>query len=982
MKFERFYSLPNTPVQDQVAWKRVDSQITDLEGNIIFEMKDIEVPDHWSQTATDILAQKYFRKAGMPNKTGYLKGDEELHGEMPIWLLPSIPAPDINLTFGSETSAKQVFHRLAGCWTYWGWREGILDNHDDAQIFYDELYLMLAKQIGAPNSPQWFNTGLYWAYGITGNVNGQWRNDEDGNQVECKDSYEYPTPHACFIQPVDDNLVNPGGIMDLWLREAKIFKYGSGSGTNVSKLRAKGELLSGGGTSSGMMSFLRVGDRAAGAIKSGGTTRRAALMRVCDLDHPEIEDFINWKVKEEEKAKVLSATEAWSPDEALDTVSGQNSNNSVRVTDSFIDALSEDKPWFLTERTTGHVTKVLEAKELWDQICSSAWECGDPGVQFHDTIQSWHTCKADGDINASNPCGEYLHLDNTACNLASLNLCKFLKTNKDFDIEAFEHATRLWTIVLEISVYMASFPSKEIALGSYNYRTLGLGYANLGALIMRNGLAYDSDEGRSIAGAITSLMTAIAYKTSAELAGELGPFLRFGENSKFMHEIIYKHYRKAQVTPMTVIDSKAYLVWKTLLSDSIIFRNAQVTLIAPTGTIALLMDCDTTGIEPDFALVKSKKLAGGGNMKFINQSVYGALFELGYDSTKATQIVKQVEAGFDIRKWIKEEHWPVFATAVGENCISPEGHVKMVAAVQPFLSGGVSKTVNMPNKATVADVDKIYRLAHKLGLKSISIYRDGCKLAQPLSSNTKEEIWAKEELLNKAISETNELYTSSIYSKTKSQDKWTLTEESISIDKENYGNLQNITTKPNGHYRGERISLPERRRGYTNKYKINGQTLYLHTGNYSDGSLGEIFVDLSKEGSTTRALMECFSKAISLGIQYGVPLEEYIDAFTHSRFEPSGIVQGHDTIKLCSSIVDLIFRDLGITYLARNDLGNSNLVQVAKDLIGDQNENVNQNHEDLISYRSGTLCPECGSEMNQTGTCLTCPNCGNNTGCG
>ena len=906
-----------------MAFRVADFEIRNPNGSIVFQLKNIDVPAEWSQVASDVLAQKYFRRAGVPARI--LRVAEV---DMPEWLWRSIPdetalaaMPEAE-RFGSETSARQVFHRMAGAWTYWGWQGGYFDSEEDARSFYDEQCFMLAAQICAPNSPQWFNTGLHWAYGIDGPGQGHWFVDHrDGEASPSASAYERPQPHACFIQSVADDLVNEGGIMDLWIREARLFKYGSGTGSNFSRVRAAGEKLSGGGTSSGLMSFLKIGDRAAGAIKSGGTTRRAAKMVTVDIDHPDIEDFISWKMLEEQKVaalvagsrlanrhlnavmqscldgddgeaafdprqnpklrrEIVAARQAELPEnyiqrviqfarqgyrhiefptfdtdwesEAYASVSGQNANNSVRVTDAFLHAVEEDRPWALTARTTGKVTKKIGARLLWDQVAEAAWHSADPGVQFDTTINDWHTCPESGRINASNPCSEYMFLDDTACNLASLNLMRFRREDGSIDVEALEHASRLWTVVLEISVMMAQYPSRRIAELSYRYRTLGLGYANLGALLMASGLGYDSARGRAIAGAVTAIMTGTAYATSAEMAGLMGAFPGYAANREPMLRVIRNHRRAAHgakeayeglsIAPQALdaancpdsrLVAAARRTWDRALElgERHGYRNAQVSVIAPTGTIGLVMDCDTTGIEPDFALVKFKKLAGGGYFKIINQTVPLALRTLGYDEAAITRIVdhavghgslaaapainheslssrgfdtatlkridQAIATAFDIRfafsrytlgeafcretlglddealsdpkldilarlgfsrsdvaaanihacgsmsvegaRDLKREHLYVFDCANpcgrdGTRFLSAESHIRMMAAAQPFVSGAISKTINMPNAATVEDCRKAYETSWKLGLKANALYRDGSKLSQPLSA--------------------------------------------------------------------------------------------------------------------------------------------------------------------------------------------------------------------------------------------------------
>ncbi|HEX8316442.1 MAG TPA: vitamin B12-dependent ribonucleotide reductase, partial [Flavisolibacter sp.] len=634
--FQRKYTRDDVNVFDQFEYDYRTSVIRNPSGEVVFEMNNVEVPKGWSQIATDILAQKYFRKAGVPQADGSL---------------------------GRETSAKQVAHRMANCWKVWGERYGYFASEKDATVFYEELVYSILNQMCVPNSPQWFNTGLHESYGITGKPQGHYYVDQaDGQLKKSTSAYERPQPHACFILSVDDDLVGDGGIMDLWVREARIFKYGSGVGTNYSNLRGEGEKLSGGGTSSGLMSFLKIGDRAAGAIKSGGTTRRAAKMVCLDLDHPEIVNFVNWKVEEEKKVAAL--IDAGYPSdyegEAYRTVSGQNSNNSVRIPNAFFEKLEKGEDWELTARTDGRVMKKVPSKELWNTIAYAAWRCADPGTQYNTTINEWHTCPEGGEIRASNPCSEYMFLDNTACNLASANLIKFFNfENNTLDVEGFEYCCRLWTTVLEISVLMAQFPSKEVAQLSYEYRTLGLGYANLGTVLMVSGIPYDSDKARGIAGAVTAIMTGVAYKTSAELAEVQGAFPRYEENKEHMMRVMRNHraaaydaaeYEGLSVKPqgLKALHTPSYLLnaackaWNEAveLGEKLGYRNAQATVIAPTGTIGLVMDCDTTGVEPDFALVKFKKLSGGGYMKIVNQSVPVALTNLGYSEKEKDAIIK------------------------------------------------------------------------------------------------------------------------------------------------------------------------------------------------------------------------------------------------------------------------------------------------------------------------------------------------------
>jgi len=1033
MKIQRRFTKPGIDPLDEVRWERRESVIREPDGTVVFEMRDIEVPASWSQVATDILAQKYFRKAGVPQPDGSL---------------------------GRETSARQVMRRLAGCWTDWGRRYKYFDTDEDAAAFDAELTHMLINQMAAPNSPQWFNTGLAYAYGVNGPAQGHYYVDPDTKElVRAKDSYTHPQPHACFIQSVEDDLVNDNGIMDLWVREARLFKYGSGTGTNFSNLRAEGEKLSGGGTSSGLMSFLRVGDRAAGAIKSGGTTRRAAKMVILDMDHPDIEKFINWKVEEEKKVAALIAAGYPSSyeGEAYSTVSGQNSNNSVRVPDKFIDAVRKDGTWDLLWRRDKSVARTVRARDLWDQIARAAWACADPGVQYDDIINSWHTSPAGGRIRATNPCSEYVFLDDTACNLASINLMKFYDAEKNqVDVEAYRHACRLWTIVLEISVLMAQFPSPEIARKSYEYRTLGLGYANLGTLLMVSGIPYDSPRALALSGALSAILTGESYATSAEMADELGPFPRYKENAEAMLRVMRNHrraaynapaadYEQLSIVPVGIDPSLCppYLLaaaracWDRAieLGEEHGYRNAQATCIAPTGTIGLVMDCDTTGIEPDFALVKFKKLAGGGYFKIINQSLPVALSNLGYTDEQIDDIVRYAkgsgslygapyvnvetlrargftsddiikiekalptvfeigfafnqwtlgdqalarlgvtpeqygEAGFDLLKHLgfsreeieaannyicgtmtiegaphlKEEHYPVFDCAnkcgkLGKRFIHHMGHVRMMAAAQPFISGAISKTINMPNEAMVDDIKEAYMRSWELGLKAIALYRDGSKLSQPLSNKGTDKTAEGESDRQLALSEE---FAKQLEEARRQRAEELRPDEILAAAQRILANSTNTDFKRKVAQALERNRLPAKRRGWTQKAKIAGHTVFLRTGEYADGTLGEIFVDLHKEGASFRSLMNCFAIAVSIGLQYGVPLEEFVDKFVFTRFEPNGFVD-HPNIKHCTSVVDYIFRVLGMEYLGRTDF-----VQVKpEDKDVDETHNDDQAHAEF-----------------------------------
>jgi len=1173
------------------------SEIRNPDGSTAFLAEKLLVPDSWSQVATDIIAQKYFRKAGIPAITRAIK-----EKGIPAWLLRSTPDKSAlkklndDERYTGESDSRQVFNRLAGCWTYWGWKEGIFSTEDDAKAFYDELRFMLARQMCAPNSPQWFNTGLNWAYGIDGPAQGHRYVDPVKDEVVASTSaYERPQPHACFIQSCDDDLVQPGGIMDLWVREARLFKYGSGTGTNFSALRGEGEPLSGGGKSSGLMSFLKIGDRAAGAIKSGGTTRRAAKMVCLDLDHPDIENFVNWKVIEEQKVAALvagshsselhlnnvlkacntgelssekrfdprknlalaralrAARGAFVPDnylwrtiqfarqgytsiefptfdtdwqsDAYSSVSGQNSNNSVRIPSSFMDAILRDEPWNLIRRTDGNVAKTLMAKELWEQVCYAAWACADPGVQFDTTINDWHTCRADGPINASNPCSEYMFLDDTACNLASLNLIQFYNPDTcEFALDSYIHGIHIWTMVLEISVAMAQFPSEAIARRSYDYRTLGLGFANLGALLMVMGVPYDSQRGRSICGCLTAILTGEAYSCSANMAKELSPFPRYNQNKEDMLRVIRNHRRAAYAVPSSEYEGlsirpvsldpstspssllrAAHQAWDSALElgEAHGYRNAQVSVIAPTGTIGLVMDCDTTGIEPDFALVKFKKLAGGGYFKIINHSVPPALAYLGYSQTQIKAITdyatgrstlvgapainhetlaakgftqsvlqaveSQLASAFDIKfvfnPWtlgqefcintlglsekqmadptlnilkelgftteelnaanayatgtmslegaphLKKKHLPVFDCAnkcgrFGTRYISVEGHIRMMAAAQPFVSGAISKTINMTNEASVEDVKAAYMLSWRLGLKANALYRDGSKLSQPLSSLVATDMFAAVDEISLPTADRIPVAAAP----TPSQ----------------------VAERLVVRYLAKRRRLPDRRKGYTQKAMVGGHKVFLRTGEYLDGSLGEIFVDMHKEGAAFRSLMNSFAIAISIGLQHGVPLEKFVDQFIFSRFEPNGMVMGNDRIKMSTSVIDYLFRELAITYLDRDDLAHVSEEDLRHDALHNADSEPEWHEQEELGVQhvmmekvidvdappviektpdvplpeltpspspspsvriqavleakakgyEGDSCTECGAmTMVRNGSCLKCMSCGSTSGC-
>jgi ribonucleoside-diphosphate reductase alpha chain len=1061
MKISRRFTKAGTNVYDALEWTRRASRISNSDGSTVFEMTDAEIPASWSQLATDIVVSKYFRKAGVPQRNG--DGSPRLDDQgRPV--------------LGPERSVREVVHRLAGCWAHWGEKFGYFSSKRDAEAFYDELAWMLLNQVAAPNSPQWFNTGLNFAYGISGPAQGHWIADHaTGRLGLASDAYTHPQPHACFIQAVRDDLVGEGGIMDLWVREARLFKYGSGTGTNFSQLRGENESLSGGGKSSGLMSFLKIGDRAAGAIKSGGTTRRAAKMVCLDLDHPDIEGFVNWKVREEVKVaalvegmKQLNAEQKEVAErlklkldydfngEAYYTVSGQNSNNSVRIPDSFFDALDANGEWKLIRRTDGKVAKTLAAADLWKQINFAAWRCADPGVQYDTTINAWHTCPAGGRINASNPCSEYMFLDNTACNLASINLLKFYDSERRaFDLDGYEHAIGLWTIVLEISVLMASFPSREIAELSWKYRTLGLGYANLGAMLMQAGIPYDSDEGRAVCGALTAILTGRSYATSALLAAEHGPFAGFEENRENMLRVMRNHRRAARgvsrdaaeweslrIRPVPIDHSmfarkainlanadalldRAIGSWDDAVSfgEKFGYRNAQVTVIAPTGTIGLLMDCDTTGVEPDFALVKFKKLAGGGYFKIANQSLRPALAALGYPQAQIDEILTHVmgrltvdvpmpaadgstgrgasfrefllgkgytsedllslenslpaffEIGHAFSAWsmparvleaakvdpakartdpkfnglkllgltkgqiatlnrlvcgtqtvegaphLKDAHLPVFDCAnrcgpLSTRFIHANGHIRMMAASQPFISGAISKTINLPAEASIDDIGAAYRLSWELGLKANALYRDGSKLSQPLSTKSDAEDTDEADdgdVLAEAVAEKAEKVGASPLSDLPARTASVtggITEviaaESPAMIVERI--IERVIERP------MRRRLADTRESVTHKFNVAGHEGYLIVGLYEDGTPGELFITMAKEGSTIGGLMDSLGTAISVALQYGVPVKSLVDKFAHQRFEPMGMTTNRD-IPFAKSLVDYIFRWLGMQFI-------------------------------------------------------------------
>ena len=1045
LRVARRHTRPGVDPLDEVRWEKRRTVISNPDGSVVFQMEDVEVPAAWSQLATDIVVSKYFRKAGVPGSPGH------------------------------ETSVRQVVRRIARTIRRDGEAQGgYFATPEDAEAFEAELAWLLVNQVGAFNSPVWFNCGLYHEYGIAGS-GGNFYFDPATREVKTTlDSYSRPQVSACFIQSVGDDLMS---IFELARNEARVFKFGSGTGTNFSRLRGRMEKLSGGGTSSGLMSFLEVLDRGAGATKSGGTTRRAAKMVVLDMDHPEIVDFIRWKMREEKKVAALVAA-GYSSDfngEAYGTVSGQNSNNSVRVSDTFMDAVVNDGSWQTTFRTTGKVYETHRARELWREIAESAWKCADPGVQYDDTIQRWHTCKATDRINATNPCSEFVFLDDTACNLASVNLMKFMRADGTFDLDDYKHAIRLFFLAQEILVGFASYPTETIARRSAEYRPLGLGYANLGTLLMMQGLPYDSDGARATAACLTALLTGEAYALSAEMAASKGAFEGYAANRDSMLDVIRLHRDAARAIDASLaprdLRAAAIECWDRSLALGGLhgYRNSQATVLAPTGTIGLLMDCDTTGVEPDFALVKFKKLAGGGYFKIVNQSVPGALRRLGYDDPTIARIVRHalgtgsladaphinratlLEKGLlgseidqiektlpgmlDVRfafvrgvmsedtlsrlgismqerekpnfcalpilgftdaqiaeanaaicgsltvegaPGLSPSHLPVFDCANrcgprGTRFIPAMGHIRMMGAVQPFISGAISKTVNLPQDATVKDVEQIYFESWRAGIKAVALYRDGSKLSQPLQTGKKVE--------------------------------------------------EPAAAAP-AHPKLRRRRLPKRRHGFTQESRISGHKVFLRTGEYEDGTVGEIFIDMHKEGAAFRSMMNCFAISVSMGLQYGVPLNDLVDQFTFTRFEPHGRVEGHDNIRLCTSVVDYVFRVLGLEYLDRTDLAQVKPEELGmvrsldhatgkpvgfehhRAPEGPGNNTGRQGHTapaapaaPPATRRGGTaaeggqgamlakfpgdapLCDQCGHITIRNGTCYKCLNCGNSMGC-
>ena len=1183
---ERRFTTAGEDAFDVFDWIEMDVEIRNPDGSMADTVEGVKLPSGFSGVPGKVCAQKYLRK--VPEDGG------------PVWLQRSTPdherlqTLDAGNRMGGETDGRELFRRLAGTWTYWGWKYGYFASAADARAYFDEMCYLIASQRSAPNSPQWFNPGLHWAYGIEGPAQGHSFVDPETGELEFStNAYEHPQPHACFIQSVSDSLVGGSeSIMGLWNREALLFKYGSGTGSNFSRIRGAGEPLSGGGSSSGLLSFLKIGDRAAGAIKSGGTTRRAAKMVTLDLDHPDIEEYIDWKSSEEEKVSALVigsnilqknanslmdaiwkfgddegrfdqevnpglrramvrairehvpqphiqrildlAKQGWKgvdfeildtnwQGEAYLTVSGQNSNNSVRVPNQFMDSVKQGGDWNLYWRTElerseaedrePEPCKTMDAGGLWDKVAYTAWACADPGVQFDTTINEWHTCPEGGKINGSNPCSEYMFLDDTACNLASINLLHYYDLDtQTFHIDDFRHSVRLWTTTLEISVLMAQFPSEEIARKSYEYRTLGLGYCNIGSLLMHMGIPYDDERAYAICGAITSIMCGETYSTSAEMASILGPFPDYERNSEHMLRVMRNHRRAAYdssvddyegltVSPMGINAKKcpkdlleaARESWDRAVREGEEhgYRNAQTTVIAPTGTIGLIMGADTTGVEPQFSLVQFKTLAGGGSLRIVNKGVPSALRRLGYSDSECKTIEEYIigtgriagcpslpvdrlmEAGlsgkdlaeieskmgdvFDIRSafapsllgkelctgslgmtedqyedaffdtlsflgftqeevdaagehifgnltiegapGLKEEHLAVFDCATpcgakGKRSIAWPAHVKMMAAAQPFISGAISKTINMPSNSTVDDVREAYNLSHTTMNKACAVYRDCSKLSQPLMNKLVEDTDLTEEVTEEDPIER-------------------MVEETVKVLPVPEAVAQPVA-ESFVDFIATRRSLPDKKRATSTKARIGGHSVRLITGEYPDGKLGEIILVTSKEGAAWRAMLNQFAIAVSIALQHGVPLEAFIKVFTFQKFEPSGqVVGGSGRVKMASSLVDWIFRELAIEYAGRDDLahvaaedfdqfsiskpeitdtgvlrteGEKREVQMTLDAavapIQERDAEARARQAARERGFTGDICDDCGSsQMVRNGTCLKCNACGSTTGC-
>jgi ribonucleoside-diphosphate reductase alpha chain len=891
LSFKRYFSKEDVHPFDEIEWERRDAIIPNFkEGGNAFEQRDVEFPKSWSQNATNIVAQKYFRgPLGTPQR---------------------------------ETSVRQMISRVADTITGWGRKGGYFATQTDAEVFANELSHLLVNQKAAFNSPVWFNVGVE----------------------------EKPQCSACFILAIDDTMTS---ILNWYVEEGTIFKGGSGSGINLSAIRSSKEQLSAGGLASGPVSFMRGADASAGTIKSGGKTRRAAKMVVLNVDHPDVEDFIWCKAVEERKARALRDAGFDMDLDGKDSHSTQyqNANNSVRVTDEFMQAYLDDRDWKLKAVTTGEPLETLRARDLMRQVAEAAWECADPGMQYDTITNDWHTCPASGRINASNPCSEYLHLDNSACNLASLNLMKFIDTEGNFDIPSFKHAVEIIFTAQEIIVGNSSYPTEKIERNARSFRQLGLGYANLGALLMARGLPYDSDAGRAWAGAITALMTGHAYAASAKIAERIGPFAGYAPNRDAMLRVMRKHRSAADQIDAEFIPegllSAAKSAWDKAigLGEAHGYRNAQASVIAPTGTISFLMDCDTTGIEPDLALVKTKKLVGGGTMQIVNQTIPRALRRMGYDEAQAKDIVEFIVEHNSVvgAPHIKEEDYPVFDTSMGDRAIHYMGHVRMMAAAQPFVSGSISKTVNLPEEATVEDVEQMFVEGWRLGLKAVAIYRNNSKVAQPLSAKKKGPVAAAAGTAGAPV----------------------------------------------------RRRLPATRPAKTFSFSVGDADGYIISGEYPEDGIGEIFLKVAKQGSTLSGIMDAFAISVSLGLQYGVPLEAYTQKFVNMRFEPSGITSDPD-IRFAASLVDYIFRRLALEYLPEEKRGSLGVQSIAERKATNVSGEVDPSEPPAEAPRTSgpagverreltvldaPLCYQCGSKMQPSGSCYVCGTCGSTSGC-
>jgi len=924
---QRHFTQPDVHPYDTITWETRDARIANWKtGSVAFEQLGVEFPESWSLNATNIVAQKYFR--------GTLGTSER------------------------ETSLRQVIDRVADTITNWGIQGGYFVDDEEAEAFRNELKFILVTQRAAFNSPVWFNIGV------------------KGVPQQAS---------ACFILSVEDTM---DGILNWYREEGIIFKGGSGSGINLSAIRSSAETLKGGGTASGPVSFMRGADASAGTIKSGGKTRRAAKMVILNVDHPDIEEFIWCKSREEKKARALAAAGFDMDLDGADSfsVQYQNANNSVRVTDEFMQAVKEDRDWDLKAVKDGRTIRTMKARDLWRQIATASWECADPGLQFDTTINKWHTAHAAGRINGSNPCSEYMHIDNSACNLASINLLKYLNDDDTFDVEAYRHTIEVVFTAQEILVGNADYPTEKIAENSRLFRQLGLGYANIGALLMALGMPYDSEGGRAWAAVLTSMMTGHAYATSARIASRMGPFAGFTANERYMLNVLRMHrdadkeIDNTDVVQHDLVDA-ATASWAAAVRDGEEYgvRNSQASVLAPTGTIGLMMDCDTTGIEPDLGLVKFKKLVGGGNMTIVNQTVPRALAKLGYEKPVADRIVQYIDVNKTIvgSPDLRDEHLAAFACSMGDNVIHYEGHVRMMGAVQPFLSGAISKTVNMPEQATIEEIEKIHMLSWELGLKAVAIYRDNCKVGQPLSTMKKDD-------------------------DKKDADAVTTAAERV-VER----TVERIVSQP------VRQKLPRSRRGRTFEFRVADCKGFANVGEYEDGRPGEIFLTVSKQGSTLAGIMDSFAKSVSYGLQYGVPLHAFVEAFINTRFEPAGMTDDPD-IRMASSIIDYLFRRLAVEYMTpaeRAELGiftraermqptlpgvEETAVETSQgtDVFADPKTipSVEQltasmaagvfNHSDGKAAGTGAICSSCGSSnMRRAGACYVCGDCGSTSGC-